>query len=341
MESSIIFIVLILVFCMAVWLAYNFLSKSNYDDQGKKSDRPSYIVWDKINKHKNNNSLWDIEIRDLEIANLKAELDKHIMGNKDLKIAMILCFFTKQHLLIESVPWLAKTTAVKLFSKLVDFDQKRVQWTPDLLPSDIVGNQVIVWGKVEFNKWPIFTNILLFDEINRTTPKTQSALIQAMEEKQVTLYGQDMKLPDPFVVFATLNPIEQRWTYSLPEAQLDRFGMKVTLNYPSREEEKQIISISNVNTDDINPVIDQSIYHSIIHKINDISCSDNVLDYVANILEYSRIGKDVKIGWSPRSGKDMIKFGKCVAYIRWSDDVSIDDIDTIRENVLSHRIIKK
>ena len=340
MEWNVIFVILITIFCVAVWLAYHFLSKSK--DRNIKSD---YTKYDHDQSYKsideNSPTIWEIEIVDPEIESLKTELDKYITANHDLKMAIILCFFTKQHLLIESVPWLAKTTTIKLFSKLVDFEQKRVQWTPDLLPSDIVGNQIMTWWEdIKYNKWPIFTNILLFDEINRTTPKTQSALIQAMEEKQVTIYGQDIKLPDPFIVFATLNPIEQRWTYSLPEAQLDRFGMKVVLHYPTKEEEKQIISISTLTTEGISPVINQTQYQSIIKKIEDVNYDDDVLDHITTILENSRTRKDIKIGWSPRSGKDMIKFGKCIAYMRWSDKISKNDIDTIQDLVLSHRMIK-
>lgn len=341
MEWNVILVILVIIFCIAVRLAYYFLSKSK--DESDRSDhhksnkyKPSRWVY----KDENKPILWNIEIKDQEIKSLKTELDRYITANHDLKMAIILSFFTKQHLLIESIPWLAKTTTVRLFSRLVDFEQKRVQWTPDLLPSDIVGNQIMVWEDIKYNKWPIFTNILLFDEINRTTPKTQSALIQAMEEKQVTLYGQDMDLPDPFVVFATLNPIEQRWTYALPEAQLDRFGMKVILDYPTKEEEKQIISISTIDPTNIKPVITQQQYYDIANSIDQVKCDDEILEYVADILEQSRIGDDIKIGWSPRSGKDMIKYGKCIAYIRWSDEISKNDIDMIKNHVLSHRIIK-
>lgn len=335
-ESNIIFVILILVFCTAVWLAYHFLSRSK-DGEIQKSDHISNLS--KYNKYEDKLNLSDIEIKNKQIWLLKAELDKYIMGNHELKIAMILSFFTKQNLLIESVPWLAKTTTVKVFAKLVDFEQKRIQWTPDLLPSDIVGNQVMSWDDIRYNQWPIFTNILLFDEINRTTPKTQSALIQAMEEKQVTIYGQDMKLPDPFIIFATLNPIEQRWTYALPEAQLDRFGMKVILNYPSKEEEKQIISTSTIKAEDINPVINHEQYDMITNEISKIVFDDSILDHVTNILEQSRINKDIKIGWSPRSGKDMIKYAQCIAYIRWSNSISMQDIDMIKTYVINHRMI--
>lgn len=336
MEPNTIFIILIVIFIIAVLIAYNFLSHSREEETIKESNK---LFEDKPNVNWN---ISDIEIKNKGIKEIKNELDKYIAGNNELKLAMIISFFTKSHLLIESVPWLAKTTTVKLFSKIVGFEESRIQGTPDLLPSDIIWNQILSKdNKSDYSKWPIFANIILFDEINRTTPKTQSALIQAMEEKAVTIYDDTIKLPDPFVVFATLNPIEQRGTYSLPEAQLDRFSMKVVLNYPTKEDEKKILWLSSFDINSIKAILTHDLFYKINQEIEKIWYNEDILDYIADILEQSRTDKNIKIGWSPRVGKDILKLAKAIAYIKWADYIDISDIDMIKNSALRHRVILK
>ena len=254
------------------------------------------------------------------------------------------------HVLFEDYPGLGKTLLAKVFTRVIGCNYGRVQFTPDLLPADITGGKI--WrpqdGRFELVKGPIFTNILLADEINRTPPKTQAALLEAMEERQVTIEGDTLALEMPFFVLATQNPIEQEGTYPLPEAQLDRFVLKLSMGYPSTVEAETMILKRRINWFKDDPSVDVA---SIITQAeflalqtmaeHDIYIDDSILEYVSKIVRATRQDPHIEIGSSPRGGLSLLKLSRCLAVIYGRDFVIPDDIKLIAADVLSHRIILK
>ena len=249
------------------------------------------------------------------------------------------------HCLLVGVPGLAKTLLVNTVASALGLSFNRIQFTPDLMPSDITGSEVLNESrKFEFVKGPLFANIVLADEINRTPPKTQAALLEAMQEQNVTVNGQPYDLHKPFFVLATQNPIEQEGTYPLPEAQLDRFLFKIKLHYPEINDEVAILkrfknNIRDLTLDDINPIIsagDIEEFHSVIEKVK---IEDQLIEYIAKIVNETRSHARLFLGASPRASLSILKASKTIAAIRGRDFVTPDDIQYICDPVLNHRII--
>lgn len=283
---------------------------------------------------------------------VKQEVHKKIVWQDNLIEAILIGIFTQWHILIEWVPGLAKTMTVSTLSNIVDLDFKRIQFTPDLLPSDLIWTEIYnpkTWW-FDVKKWPIFTNLLLADEINRSPSKVQSALLEAMAEKQVTIWNETFKLEEPFVVLATQNPIEQWWTYQLPEAQLDRFLMKVDIDYSSKDIEKEIYKKINWDFDEveINKILTKNEIIDIKNIVKEIYVSENIFDYVSNIVDSTRnpdnywlgnIWKYILYGISPRWWIWLIMSAKVIALFNWRSFVIPEDIKKVALWVLSHRLV--
>jgi len=273
----------------------------------------------------------------LEVEN---EIKKAIVGQDKLIRMMIIALISNGHILIEGVPGVAKTTAIKTLSQVCDLDFKRVQFTPDLLPSDIIGVETYNPKTNEFQiyKGPIFTNLLLADEINRSPAKVQSALLEAMQERQVSIGKKTLPLPKPFMVLATQNPIEQEGTYPLPEAQLDRFMFKVIVNYPSLEDEIKIIELIE-NPPTINKLLSRSDILQFQEELKNVFIDKELIEYIAEIVNATRKEKLLRLGASPRATIFLVKGAKANAFIKNRDYVIPEDILEILYEVLRHRII--
>ncbi|HPF04533.1 MAG TPA: MoxR family ATPase [Spirochaetota bacterium] len=282
------------------------------------------------------------------IDDIKKELSAAVIGQEKLIERIIIAFITGGHILLEGLPGLAKTLAVRSFAKAVEAEFRRIQFTPDLLPADLTGTQVFNPREMDFftRKGPIFTNLLLADEINRAPAKVQSALLQAMEEKQVTLGETTFSLPQPFMVLATENPIEQEGTYPLPEAQLDRFFMKVLVDYPTISEEREILTrFSEISSDKINSIISPDKIKSKAELIEKIYVNDKLLEYIVAVVNETRrpsrkeVKKYIDFGASPRASIALMKASRCIAFMRGRGFVTPDDIKEIGADVLRHRVI--
>ncbi|NJE54416.1 MoxR family ATPase [Thermococcus sp. 21S9] len=276
-----------------------------------------------------------------------AEVGKAIVGKKNVLKMILTTILADGHILLEDLPGLAKTLMAKSFASALGLQFKRVQFTSDLLPSDILGVSVFNQKTLEFEfrKGPVFTNILLADEINRSPPKTQSALLEAMQERQVTIEGNTYELPRPFVVIATQNPIEQEGTYPLPEAQLDRFLVRLRVGYPTKNEEKEILKrrIERKKEDvDIKPVVTPEEVIEMQRAIEDVYVSEPILEYIVNIVEMTRRDKrSIEIGASPRGSLALMKLSRAYAAIEGRDYVIPDDVKAVAVPALSHRLILK
>lgn len=276
------------------------------------------------------------------IDKLYENINKVIYGRKDAVNNLVMALLAGGHVLLEDVPGIGKTLLAKVISKSIDADFHRVQCTPDLLPSDITGVSIFNKQKDEFRfiPGPIFTNVLLVDEINRAAPRTQSCLLEAMGESQVTLEGKTYELQKPFFVIATQNPLEYHGTFELPEAQLDRFLMVVNLGYPSRSEE---IDVMNFYLNDISysidPVISKEEY-LIIHKyLRNITVEEDIKNYIMNIVKETRSDPEIKIGVSTRGAIALLQVAQASALCSKRNYVIPDDVMNVAENVLAHRII--
>ncbi len=276
----------------------------------------------------------------------KTEIQKVIVGNDELIQLILAGMLTGGHILLEGVPGVAKTLTAKLIAQCMHIDFKRIQFTPDLMPSDLIGVNVFNLQKSEFTfkKGPVFSNLILIDEINRSPAKTQAALFEAMEEKQITVDGVTYKLDLPFFVVATQNPIEQEGTYKLPEAQLDRFLFKLKVGYPSLEDEVNILErfkndFSNDHSGQVSSVVkpkDIEKCNAIIEKIH---IKSELISYIATIVNETRNNGSLFLGASPRASMAIMKTSKAVAALRGRDFVTPDDIQTVCYPVLNHRII--
>ena len=279
------------------------------------------------------------------LQNIKNEMKKAIIGHEKLIDSMLIALITKGHILIEGVPGIAKTTAVKALAKTVDLEFKRIQFTPDLLPSDITGIEIYNPKTNEFQikKGPVFTNFLLADEINRAPAKVQSALLEAMQERQVSIAEENFKLPDPFMVLATQNPIEQEGTYPLPEAQLDRFMLKVEVGYNTLEEEIEIIKLLD-NPQKINPVAKKEDIIKLQKEVKNIHIDEELIRYIATIINETRkpkhikLGEYIELGASPRATISLVNASKANAMLKNKDYVAPSDIIELIPLVLKHRI---
>jgi MoxR-like ATPase len=280
-----------------------------------------------------------------EFKNIIDFLSSYLHGKEKAIELTLICLFSKGHLLIEDLPGLGKTTLAIGIAKTLGLDYGRVQATSDLLPSDIIG--VSIYNKntneFEFKPGPIFNNIILVDEINRATPKTQSALLEAMGEKQVTVDGKTYKLPQPFFVIATQNPVEQYGTFPLPESQLDRFLMKISIGYPSREAEKEIIKGGSKREElyKIQPFISKEEIIKIQEEIKNVYVSDKIADYILDIVWATRESKYLESGLSTRGTLAIVNTAKTNAYMEGRDFVIPEDIKKLYKYVIPHRVIFK
>jgi len=274
---------------------------------------------------------------------VKSNIQQVIIGKEDIIDLLLVALIASGHVLLEDVPGMGKTLLAKCLAKSLDCTFKRIQFTPDLLPSDLSGinyfNQKI--GEFEFRPGPIFTNILLADEINRATPRTQSSLLECMEERQVTIDGETMKLQRPFMVIATQNPIEIQGTFPLPEAQLDRFLIKVHMGYPSTTEGIEILKRFKKKNpfDDIPCVVRQEEIVTAEQDYVNVFVSDDILRYIVNIVEMTRKHNDVHLGVSPRGSQALLKASQVYAVLQGRDYVIPDDVKVMAKPVLRHRMI--
>jgi MoxR-like ATPase len=296
---------------------------------------------------------------DVEAANmlhqkyqtLKQEIGKVIVGQHEVVDAVLNAIFSNGHVLLVGVPGLAKTLLVRTISEVLDLKFNRIQFTPDLMPSDITGSEILDEKReFKFIRGPLFANIVLADEINRTPPKTQAALLEAMQEKNVTVGGRVHKLEAPFFVLATQNPIEQEGTYPLPEAQLDRFMFNVVLTYPKYEEELQVIknTTGNMNVT-LQPVISAAEILSFQQLVRKVPVADNVMEYAVKLVSKTRpntanatpkVNEYIGFGAGPRAGQFLILGAKAHALLNGSYSPDIDDVKAVAKDVLRHRIIK-
>jgi MoxR-like ATPase len=282
---------------------------------------------------------------------ITAEIGKVIIGQEEVVKFVLISIFSNGHCLLVGVPGLAKTLLVQTVAQVLDLDFKRIQFTPDLMPSDIIGSEILGEDRnFKFIPGPVFANIILADEINRTPPKTQAALLEAMQEKAVTTAGITHKLAQPFFVLATQNPIEQEGTYPLPEAQLDRFMFNVALNYPSFKEELQVVkNTTSSKHADVNKLLnaEQIIYFQ--HLVRNIPVADNVLEYAVKLVAKTRPGGEhaapqvkrlLNWGAGPRASQFLVLGAKCHAVINGKYSPDIEDVQAIAKPILRHRLVR-
>ncbi len=279
------------------------------------------------------------------IAALQANVEKVIRGKSDVVQLCIAAMLSKGHILLEDVPGVGKTTLAHALARSVSLAFQRIQFTSDLLPADIVGVTIYNQEEQEFEfvSGPIFTNVLLADEINRATPKSQSALLEAMSEGMITVEKRRLVLPDPFLVIATQNPVEHVGTYPLPESQLDRFLMKLTIGYPNSGDEKQILRSggAQVALEHLEPVLDENDVRVLQEQVNEIHVSDSLLEYLMTIVQTTRTHPEVALGVSTRGALVYFKSCQALAMVNGRDFVVPDDIKRLAGPVLSHRILMK
>lgn len=282
---------------------------------------------------------------------LKEEISKVIVGQDEVVKLLITSIFCQGHALLVGVPGLAKTLLIRTISSALHLDFNRIQFTPDLMPSDILGAETLDKDRnFQFIKGPIFSNIILADEINRTPPKTQAALLESMQEYSVTVAGKQWKLDEPFFVLATQNPIEQEGTYPLPEAQLDRFMFMINLDYPSYESEINIVKNESASAiGDIKAVLDAKQILDFQKLVNKVPVADNVIEYAVNLVHKTRpdserasdIAKSyLEWGAGPRASQFLIKGAKCNALLNGKYSPDIEDVQAVAEPILRHRIVR-
>jgi MoxR-like ATPase len=279
-----------------------------------------------------------------DLNGLIGNIEKVIIGKNETIRLLVLGLLTNGHILIEDVPGLGKTMLALALAKSISGAFKRIQFTPDLLPSDVTGGFVYnpKSGDFDFRPGPVFTNILLADEINRTTPRTQSALLECMQECKATIDGKTFTLDKPFMVIATQNPIEHQGTYQLPEAQIDRFLMKINVGYLSEAEEVKVIVEQRTKhpIEDIQPVIDLERVLSLQEKVKGIEISSKILEYIVNLVSSTRKRKDgIKLGASPRASISLMQASRAWALLEGRDYVIPDDVVKLAPWILKHRLI--
>lgn len=276
---------------------------------------------------------------------VRAEVDKAVIGQAGTITGLLVCLLSRGHVLLEGVPGVAKTLVVRSFARALGLDTKRVQFTPDLMPGDVTGSLVYDarTGEFEFRQGPVFTNILLADEINRTPPKTQAALLEAMEERQVSADGVSRDLPDPFLVAATQNPIEHEGTYSLPEAQLDRFLMKLVVGMPERDAEVTVLRLhaggfSPRELTGVEAVVTADEIRAAQDAASRVEVTDEVLGYVVDLARATRQSPSVLLGASPRASTGLLAAAKAWAWLNGSSAVTPDHVQTMLVPVWRHRL---
>lgn len=302
-------------------------------------------------QHENNNDLNftnRIPLEELKLAvdNIKSQLSKIIIGQESFIELLIVGLLANGHVLIEGVPGIAKTITAKLFAKTLKTDFSRIQFTPDMMPSDVLGTSVLNMktSEFEFRKGPIFSNVILIDEINRAPAKTQAALFEVMEERQITMDGICHAMEYPFFVLATQNPVEQEGTYALPEAQLDRFLFKIKVGYPNLEEEILILKTHHarkqiIPENAIEPVISPETLRTFRAQVQDILIEDKIFGYIAQLVDKTRNHPHLFLGGSPRASLAIMNASKAYAAINGRDFVTPEDVKKTLVPVLGHRLI--
>jgi MoxR-like ATPase len=272
---------------------------------------------------------------------VKAEVRKTIVGYEEQVEDFMMCLITQGHILMEGVPGVAKTTLSKAFASICGLSYRRMQFTQDLLPADITGHYFFnqKTGEFELRRGPLFADLVLADEINRAPPKTQSALLEAMQERQVTIEGNTFELPDPFMVIATLNPIETEGVYPLPEAQLDRFMYKSVMDYVSEDEELRIIDLKSRKNETPGRVLERETVLGMRRLFENMTVDDSVKRYIRDIVIATRDKEALTLGASPRAGEHMLYAAKAHALLAGQDYVIPDDVKAIAHKVLDHRLI--
>ncbi|MBX8637591.1 MAG: MoxR family ATPase [Thermoplasmata archaeon] len=273
-------------------------------------------------------------------------MNKVVVGKNDVIMKMLAAIFANGHILIEDFPGLAKTLIARSFAAVIGCDFRRIQFTPDLLPSDVTGSSILNRKNNEFElrKGPVFTNILLADEINRAPPKTQSALLEAMQERQATIEGKTYGIEKPFIVMATQNPIEYEGTYPLPEAQLDRFMMKISVGYPAKDDEASVLRRRRerkIESFEISPAIDRETLLTIQRETEEVHVSPEIEQYIVAVVRATRMHRSVEIGASPRGSLSLMRLSMAGACVRGRDFVTPDDVKEYAVNALAHRLILK
>lgn len=299
-----------------------------------------------MENHKENTRPLDLNALAQANKDIKAELRKVLIGQEKTLDLLMTAFFAGGHVLVEGVPGIAKTLTSKLLAKTLSIGFSRIQFTPDLMPSDVIGTSVFKQKTedFEFHKGPIFSNYVLIDEINRAPAKTQAALFEAMEERQVTVDGETFVLEKPFMVMATQNPVEQEGTYKLPEAQLDRFFFKINMEYPSLEEETQLLESvherkNRKQLSNITAVLTATDIQQLQGQILELNIESNLLRYIAEIVHKSRSHPSLYMGASPRASITILNASKALAALSGRDFVTPDDIKDVIYPAMRHRVI--
>ena len=309
----------------------------NSDNQNVPSNDSSFGL-----ERENQDLIWVAD----KVNQVREELARFIIGQHETVELLIAGIFANGHILLEGVPGVAKTLASKVLSRTLNVDFSRIQFTPDLMPSDVIGTSVFNMkdSSFYFKKGPIFSNIVLIDEINRAPAKTQAALFEVMEERQITYDGNVYPMEFPFLVVATQNPVEQEGTYNLPEAQLDRFLFKVKIGYPNLEQEEDILrrykkTVGSANIDEVNHVFTTVELNKIHTVMEDIIVEEQLIKYIAAITHKTRSHGKLFLGGSPRASLSMLRASKAIAVIRGRDFVTPEDIRFVTIPVLNHRLI--
>ncbi|RLM95744.1 MoxR family ATPase [Haloarcula sp. Atlit-7R] len=287
----------------------------------------------------------DIDELQQKIANAREQISTRIVGQEEVLEQLLICILADGNALLESNPGLGKTTMVRTVAEVTDLQFSRIQNTPDLMPSDITGTEIIretdSGREFVFEKGPVFANVVLADEINRATPKTQAALLEAMQEKQVTAAGETYELPRPFFILATQNPIDQSGTYALPEAQTDRFMLKLLVDYPDYDEERTIVDMYTAGAEQV--PVERSLTRSEIQEIQqlvrEMPIADDLRDRAVQLVRRTREADDIEFGASPRASMALVQTAKARAFLQGRSHVTGADIEALAAPVLRHRII--
>lgn len=317
----------------------------NYDGQNLENQNSINLNKEQKDQSQFESRIDMIELRE-NLNKVKTEIAKVIVGQEDMVEHLLAALLSNGHVLIEGVPGVAKTITAKLLAKTIDVDFSRIQFTPDLMPSDILGTSIFSMknSEFEFKKGPIFSSFILIDEINRSPAKTQAALFEVMEEKQITIDGTRYEMDEPFLVVATQNPIEHEGTYRLPEAQLDRFLFKINVGYPNLEQEIAIIKNQHDNrledkTEAVNKVITAQQLNNYQKLVKEIIVESQLIEYIAKIIINTRENQFLYLGASPRASLALLTASKAFAALRGRDFVTPEDIKEASYAVLRHRVI--
>ena len=289
-----------------------------------------------------NSELNEVAARVSELRQgIRDAVSRVVVGQDHVTNQLLMALVAGGHVLLEGVPGTAKTTLCRAFSRVLGIHYERIQFTPDLLPSDVTGTQVLDRETSDFvlRKGPVFCQLLLADELNRAPARTQSSLLEAMQERQVTIEGQTLPLPEPFIVLATQNPIEQEGVYRLPEAQLDRFLFRVHVGYPNRDQEIDMLDVHSRPIAELEPVCDHKTIVEIQHSLNEVFCSPEMRAYIIDLIRKSRSHPDLVLGASPRAAISVLKASRAHALLEGRGYLTHEDVQAVAMPVLAHRLI--